>query len=171
MQSSSIVSLIEEEEIILGLCNKVMGQMCKVQALYLSHCRRRDNILQPLAMPSCKWQWTTDSRRFSTMKQPCSLMEQDCNGNHLIMLLVQRPSHCQWSMPETSSNFYVPQFGNIYHLWILETSPTIASVSPTFSGVSISALFDCCFPFSFSHHSISVINKFISTLSGQKGRN
>ena len=26
---------------------------------------------------------------------------------------------------------------------------TMTSVSPTFSGISISALFDCCFPFSF----------------------
>ena len=63
-------------------------------------------------------------------------------------------------------NFYTPFFGNIFHSWILDTSPTIDSVSHTFSGVSISALFDCCFLILyFCHHSIAVTHKFIPTLS------
>ena len=76
--------------------NKAMGQMCKVQPLSLPSQQKRsyNAAIKDKSM-------TTDSRRFSMMKWPCSSMGQHHNGNDLITLLEQRPSHCQWSTPET----------------------------------------------------------------------
>ena len=134
-------------------CNKVMGDICKVHALYLSHWSRTEATMEKL---QCK------AYGLMQMAVGCRLQKVLCD--EMTMFINQTKS--EWkSFDHTSaaqsmvhasdlansSDFYVPLFGNIFRSWIQDSFPYHDVCVPCLSGVSISALFDCCLDYNQLH--------------------